>query len=72
LSSFLSANADAEMDWIKDCPIATPVLTEAYGPIREGIIKSVHLLMLPALFSSSRTEISTPTKKVYHYYFGTP
>lgn len=27
---------------IEDCPIATPVLNEAYGPIRENIIKNIY------------------------------
>ncbi|KAF7969730.1 hypothetical protein HWV62_26078 [Athelia sp. TMB] len=27
---------------IEDCPIATPVLTQAYGPMRENIIKNIY------------------------------
>jgi tRNA (uracil-5-)-methyltransferase len=33
----------------KDCPIATPVINEAYSPIREKIIKSVFILSVPTI-----------------------
>ena len=46
---------NAEMCRAKDCPIATPVLREAYGPIREDIIKLVlHSLSTPLCLSFYR------------------
>jgi tRNA (uracil-5-)-methyltransferase len=41
-------NAGADVHFAKDCPIATPVLNKAYGPMREDIIKSVSYVIVNA------------------------
>jgi len=41
-------NPGADMHFAKDCPIATPVLNKAYGPMREDIIKSVPYVIVNA------------------------
>jgi hypothetical protein len=68
----LSINTEAEMDWTKDCPIATPVINEAYGPMRENIIQSVFFSITTVSFSSSHSETSTRIKRVYRFYSETP
>jgi tRNA (uracil-5-)-methyltransferase len=65
----LLIDSDAEMKCTEDCPIATPVIAEAYGPIREEIIKSVtflcqerysHLLAQKYLHLQERRVTSAP------------
>ena len=38
-NSSIGCNKCTDANTSKDCPIATPIINESYGPMREDIIK---------------------------------